>query len=56
MKCPNCGNELMFEDQLEEYWMDCGYDVHWRVTCPNCGFEGKLWQSYNLTNEEWDNS
>lgn len=56
MKCPNCDNELMFEDQLDEYWMGRSYDVLWRVKCSNCDFEGKLWQSYELVNEDWDNS
>lgn len=55
MKCPKCGNQLIYEDLLDEYYDSEVHDEKWRVICPSqdCDFEGKLWQNYRLESEEW---
>ena len=54
MNCPKCDSGLLYEEQEEEYWDLEDYSVRWRVACPKCNFEGKLWQTYGLKDEEWE--
>lgn len=57
MKCPKCGNELIYDDLIEDYYDSEVHDEKWRVFCPSqdCNFEGVLWQNYRLESEEWVN-
>lgn len=55
MRCPKCGNTLIYEDLLDESYAEEVHYEKWRVFCPSqdCNFEGKLWQNYRLESEEW---
>lgn len=55
MKCPKCGEEIIYEDITDDVYGDDTYSRRWRVTCPKCPFEGYLWETYRLESEEWDN-
>ena len=56
MKCPKCGNELIYEDLIEDYYDVEVHDEKWSVFCPSqdCDFHGVIWQNYRLESEEWD--
>ena len=56
MRCPNCDNELMYEEQLDEYYDDRSHDELWLVKCCSCDFQGKLWENYRLESEEWQDA
>lgn len=57
MKCPKCGSSLIYEDCLEECYDDTTLFQKWLMVCPgfNCDFEGKMWVTYRVESEEWEN-
>ena len=54
MKCPKCGEFLIYEDQLLEWYDDEDLYIKWSVSCSKCSFEGRMWQNYKLESEEWE--
>ena len=56
MKCPKCGKSLVYEDCVEESYDDNLLYQKWLMVCPamGCDFEGKLWITYKVESEEWD--
>jgi len=54
MKCPKCGNELVYEDITDDVYSDDTYSRRWNVHCTLCPFTGYLWETYRLESEEWD--
>lgn len=52
-KCPECGNELTYEEKVDEYYTDTpsqAYIEKWRGFCPNCNDQVYSWfERYTLT-------
>lgn len=52
-KCPECGNELTYEEQVYEYYTYApspAYIEKWRGFCPKCNDQVYSWfEHYTLT-------
>ena len=53
MKCPNCEETLEFYDCFDEDFFDADWRYeYWFVSCPNCGKEFQVRESWKRTDTE----
>lgn len=51
-KCPYCGEELEYEEQIEAYHEDNVFSEKWRGYCDHCQIGFTWWENYTLTSIE----
>ena len=47
-KCPHCGKELDYDEQLETYYEGDTFGAKWRGYCGRCQIGFTWWEDYIL--------
>lgn len=51
-KCPHCGKELDYDEQLETYYEGNSTSAKWRGGCSHCQIIFTWWENFTLTSIE----
>ena len=52
--CPYCNGTIEYGHQLDSYYDDDMYSVHWSGYCFTCQRDVSFWENYKLVSRDYD--